>query len=475
MVPEIDHLAALDAGQGNNTRATIKAAIMGERLGSKGASAPTSRMVAPHSYRMCLSVAGQFGHCGVILDDATGGTPQRTLWFPSTDPTMPAERPADPEPLHTNLPRWARASEDAVEIQYGPEEIAQTVVAAHLARQRGEGDALDGHWMLTRLKVAAVLAILRHGMVVSELDWALSAVVMAKSDETRTKVIEHARQAARAKLRERAMSKAVGEQFISDHKLQRAKQAILRWLERDGQLARHDLRRKLKADLRDHFDPAIAELAAEGEIAEASVKNGVGYGLGGEGTRVPEVHPQKQQVNDRVPEVHGVPDATVTDLDSRRSHDSAPRKLTCSQWFTAYIAGLQSAGHTTTKSFAAIEAGMAQGYSKGNIRAAASAHPDVHTIDKKGGTATWSIQRGYRPPVYEGVPEWLDRWLDQQTGDTITPDDAKAAGEAAGHAWHNVRRAAGQSPRIESVPAHGDSRTERVWRIIQVADTEDAS
>lgn len=153
--------------------------------------------------------------------------------------------------------------------------------------------------------------------------------------------------------------------------------------------------------------------------------------------------------------------ATVTSLDSRRSHTP-----TCSEWFNGYIADLQAAGHTTTTSSAAIEAGMAIGFSKGNIRVAASGHPDVHTIDKTGGTATWSIQHGYRPPAYEGVPEWLDRWIDQQTTDTVTPEDAKLAGEAAGHAWHNVRRAAGLSPRIESVPAHGDSRKDRIWKII---------
>ena len=468
MVPEIDHLAALDAGQGNNTRATIKAAIMGERLGSKGASAPTSRMVAPHTYRMCLSVAGQFGHCGVILDDATGGTPQRTLWFPSTDPTMPVDRPADPAPLNTNLPRWARTSDEAVEIQYGPEEIAETVVAAHLARQRGEGDALDGHWMLTRLKVAAVLAILRHGMVVSELDWGLSAVVMAKSDETRSKVIEHAKQAARAKMRERAISRAFGEQFISDHKLERAKKAILRWLERDGQLARHDLRRKLKADLRDHFDPAVAELAAEGTIEETSVKNGVEYGLSGEGTRVPEVHPPNQQVSDRVPEVHGVQSATITDLETRRSHDAQSPKLSCPKWLAQHIADLQRAGHTTTTSLAVYSAGQAAGHSQASLSNAITANPVINEIGREGLRKTYDITgnaTGYTP-----LSAWVRSYVDTLIGngiEVIDKESFKKAAEAAGHNEDSAARSLRDGGLVQIEPDPGNDARKTVWRIVQ--------
>ena len=474
MVPEIDHLAALDAGQGNNTRATIKAAIMGERLGSKGASAPTSRMVAPHTYRMCLSVAGQFGHCGVILDDATGGTPQRTLWFPSTDPTMPADRPADPEPLNTNLPRWARASDEPVEIQYGPEEIAETVVAAHLARQRGEGDALDGHWMLTRLKVAAVLAILRHGMVVSELDWDLSAVVMAKSDETRTKVIEHAKQAARAKLRDRAMSRAAGEQFISDHKLQRAKQAILRWLERDGQLARHDLRRKLKADLRDHFDPAIAELAAEGEIAEASVKNGVGYGLSGQGTRVPEVHPTKQQVSDRVPEVHGVPDATVTELNSRRSQDEEGGKKPFRQILDDHIAERLAAGETTTTTFAMYALAEAAGVTNGVVLQAIEKRTDMIRISHDGSGYVYSIDGTGTP--WQSFPEWAKAYILDLPANTefVDKDAFNRAAEAAKYNTKTSSRTVLATGLVTSEPDPDDGRVTR-WRINQAAIDCEAS
>lgn len=474
MVPEIDHLAALDAGQGNNTRATLKAGIMGERLGSKGASEPTSRIVPPHTYRLCISVAGQFGHCGVLLDDATGGTPQRGLWFPSTDPKMPAERAADPDPLNTSLPSWARMSNDVVEIQYGPTEIPEQIIAAHLARQRGEGDALDGHWMLTRCKVAAVLAILHHRMVVSELDWALSEVVMAISDRTRTQVIEHAKQADRAKVRDRAMSRAAGEQFISDHKLERAKKAILRWLERDGQLARHDLRRKLKADLRDHFDPAVAELADTGQIVATRDGSQERYSLGSEGTRVPEVHPPNPQLSDRVLEVHGVPEATVTDLGSRRSDDSDSPRVPCRKWLDQHLEQLRAAGETTVTSFAIAEAGQATGYRESAIRQAISGHPSITAIDRKHKETTYSIVG--EGSDYKPATEWVHDYLDALPANTETVDvDAfKSAVNTTSYTWPAARMALLRCGRIESVPAHGNSRNERIWRIIPSAEGESA-
>lgn len=468
-VSEIDHLTALNAGQGNNTRAALKAALTGDRLGSKGASAATTRAVPADSYRLCLSISAQFGHTAVLLDDVTGGTPQRLLWAPVTDPDMPDEPGPTPDRvLDTAVPTWA-VSGAQVLIQYGPPEIREHINAGLLANGRGIGDALDAHRTLVRCKVAASLAILDHRMVVSALDWELSEHIMAKSDATRTAVLEYDRQAARAKVRDRAMSRAAGEQFVSDHKLERAKKAILRWLERDGQLARHDLRRKLKADLRDHFDPAIAELAAEGMIAETSVKNGVGYGLNGEGTRVPEVHPPNPQVSDRVPEVHGVPEATVTELDSRRSNDSERPKVSCRVWFEEHVSTALDAGTERLDPLAVITEGEARGYKEQNIRVAASAHPDVTAV-RDAGTTWWSLN-GEHPP---GASKVLTDYLNQLSANAteIDQDDYYAYAEANGIERTLARKTAVKSELIKSVPAHGASQSERRWLINSAASND---
>ncbi|OBJ97573.1 hypothetical protein [Mycolicibacterium conceptionense] len=471
---EIDILTGLDSRQGSTILGTLKAFAMGEQLGSTNASKANSRNVPAHSYRGCVSVGAQPGHTGVIFRDTSGGTPQRMLWALTIDPDMPAVKADDPSPLDTSLPTWATGTA-VVEIVYGHEEIAEQIVAAHLARQRGEGDALDGHWMLTRCKVAAVLALMQHRTVVSELDWQLSAAVMAMSDRTRDWILEQAKRAERAKVRERATARAAGEDFYDASRLETVKRSIIRMLERDGEQQGNVLRSRLgRKEKRELFDQAIGLLKDEGLVSETpGSQRGVRYRLSGQGDHAGQGAFSQVSNPDHVGQ--GDHPATVTELDSRRSHDSERPKLSCQKWLNQHVEGLRSTGLTTVESFAVIEAGQALGYTKGSIHQAVSAHPDMHTVDRKRGRAIWSITPGYKPPRYESAEAWLDAWLDKQAANAVTPDEAKIAGEAAGHNWDSVRRAAGRSARIESVPAHGDARTERIWQIVQLADTEDAS
>ncbi|MBP2455684.1 hypothetical protein [Mycolicibacterium lutetiense] len=471
-VSEIDHLTALASGRENNTLAAVKAGLTGDRLGSKGASSATTRSVPADSYRLCLSISAQYGHTAVILDDVSGGTPQRVVWGSVTDPTIP-DTPG-PEPDHvldTNLPDWALKDKPVI-LQYGTPDIAEYVAAGLLANQRGEVDAIDGHRTLTRLKVAAALAILDHRMVVSARDWELSEAIMAQSDATRATVLEYDRQAARAKARERAMSRAAGEQFISDHKLDRAKKSILRWLERDGQLARHDLRRKLKADLRDHFDPAIAELAAGSMIAVTSVKNGVEYGLSGEGTRVPEVHPTEPQVIDRVPEVHRVPSATVTELDSRRSGESDSVKLSAPELVAALVAERRAAGETTITSLAVHAAGKAAGHTKASITNAVTKNDDMVRVNREGGTVIYSID-GTGTPC-QSFSEWARDYIRTlpANNEFVNKDDFARAAEAAGHNAESASRTVLRTGLVISEPDPDNGRETR-WRIVQ--DSEETA
>ncbi|MGE2835461.1 hypothetical protein [Mycobacterium sp. SMC-4] len=475
-ISEIDTLAGIAARQGSILLAQLKAAVMGELIGQANASEATSRVVQPHTYRMCMSVGAQPGHTSVIFNDTTGGTPQRILWFPTVDPNMPSVAGADPEPLNTDLPAWTRLSTDIVEIQYGPEEIARTVIDAHLARQRGEAEALDGHALLSRLKVAAGLAILHHRSVVSEFDWQLSAKVMAVSDSTRDWIVTEAHKAARAKVRERAITRATGEEFYDATRLETVRRSILRMLERDTELTEGDLRRRLgRKEKRELFDQAISLLDSEGLVfSRQGDYNGRTFTYWSCVT-TPVTHGNSRSGYVTAPVTHD-PDATVTSIDSRRSRDEPRPKLSCLKWLSEYVEQLRAEGHTTVESFAVIEAGHAAGYTTSSIHQARTSHPDMHTISRKRGRAIWSIVPDQRPPRHESAAAWLDKWLDMQTAVTVSPEDAKHAGQAAGHPWQSVRRAAGLSDRIESVPAHGDSRTEKIWRIVDPPDqNEDAS
>lgn len=281
-VPEVDTLAGLASRQGSILLAQLKSMAMGEQLGQSNASEATTRIIAAHAYRCCLSVGAQPGHTGVLFDDTTGGTPQRFLWFRTIDPDMPADRADDPDPLDTRLPMWTPDTHGVVEIAYGPPEIAETIVAAHIARQRGDAEALDGHAMLTRCKVAAVLAILHHRSVVSELDWLLSGVVMAESTRTREWIRDETKRAERQKIRARALARARGEEFVDERRLDVVKRRIGRILT-EGPATHGDLNRRVgKREYRELLGAALADLETEGVISSEKLPRGMRY------ERIPE-------------------------------------------------------------------------------------------------------------------------------------------------------------------------------------------
>ncbi|TXI38583.1 MAG: hypothetical protein E6Q56_08645 [Mycobacterium sp.] len=372
MVPEVDTLAGLASRQGSILLAQLKSMAMGEQLGQSNAQKATSRVVDAHSYRCCLSVGAQPGHCGVIFADTTGGTPQRFLWFPTTDPDMPGEPVHDPQPLSTSIPTWRAAADGVIEIGYGPEEIARTVIDAHLARQRGEADALDGHATLTRLKVAALLAVMHQRSVVSDTDWELSAVVMAVSDRTRGWIVEHARQAERAKTRARALSRAEFDETIDRRRLDTVRRRILKVLS-EGRTARGDLRARLgKREYRELLEAATAELASEGAILRSEApQGGLQFELHPEFSPEPQFSPRISSSKGLNPEFSPELSATVTDLQSRRSSDSAsPRPTrTAAAFLAAYLAEHGDANGWCPVS-QIYAAGTAEGYTRDAIKAA---------------------------------------------------------------------------------------------------------
>ena len=457
-IPEIDTMTGLAQRQGNTVLATLKAAAMGERLGSKGASSATTRQVPPHSYRLCLSVGGQPGHTGVIFDDTTGGTPQRFLWFLTIDPDMPADAPDDPEPLSTVLPTWKADESGVVEITYGPEHIATTVVEAHLARQRGEADALDGHAMLTRLKVAATLAILHKRSVVSELDWELSGAVMAQSNRTRGWVLSESRKLTRQQLRERALARAHGEEVIDDRRLDVVKRRIARRLER-GPESRNVLRRGLgKKEYRDLFDAAIDSLLEEGAIAATEAeKGGTGYELCvSEGSPVTQEVTSPEQAKQGVtPEVTGDPEIMAAPVtgdppvtpENPSSGLVTPEvtgdpllTLTCAQWLRRHVLALMADEVDTVESRDLFAAGEAAGYNIDNLRRCVMNCDLIATVGRTGHGATYRLGAGSTSTVIS-CPEWLDGWL-REHGDWIKAADAFAAGDAAGYERLTIKSAA---------------------------------
>lgn len=235
---EIDAVAALVGRQGANLLPELKSAWMGEPLGQNNASKATSRHVDEHDYRLCLSVGAQYGHAGVIFSDTTGGSPQRFYWWPGTDPNMPRGTGDDPPPLDTTMPVWEFNHDGVAAIAYDPDTgIEDTIRDNDLARNRGEGDALDGHAILARCKLAALIAIMHQRQNVTVSDWELSGIAMQVSDQTRKTMLDYDRHAARAKVRDRAVARADGDDLYDTRRMDNMKKSVLRALERYGEQA----------------------------------------------------------------------------------------------------------------------------------------------------------------------------------------------------------------------------------------------
>ncbi|WP_203236518.1 helix-turn-helix transcriptional regulator [Nocardia panacis] len=322
--PEIDTVAALFSRSGSTLEGELRKLYSGEQIGFNNARKETRTVVAGHSYRACFVVGVQPLRAQALLGGADGGTPQRFLWMPVTDPDAPDTAPTEPAQWVVRMPRPNWKPGDLVI----PDEAREAIDTARLVRLRGrdgEPDALDGHALLTRVKVAAALMALDGRTEVSEEDWYLAGVVMAMSNHTRARVQAASREQVRRANHARALASAERDEVIGDRKFQRACDRILYWLDK-GSLPRSELHRKLKVDIRDNFGPAIAELMERGDVVELETDGKTVYARkqGHEGHDTEK--PMSSSDNKCVPEGHGggTRDTTAVAVQGHVSLHSVP-------------------------------------------------------------------------------------------------------------------------------------------------------
>ena len=239
---EVDAMAALGSRAGATLLPQIREMFNGATLGF-GYAAADKRLILPeHSYRAGVVVGVQPGRAGALLDDSDGGTPQRFLWVPGIDITVPrrpdeAPPPWKLQPLHWPPPLEPPSNGDDEDDRpkskgIGRREVLTVATVAQdairdAAHQRATGadDPLDGHALLVRLKVATSLAVLAGRKIVDAADWELANQIMAVSDATRAQV-QHQLAATRAAVSERlghaeGVRAAAASQSRADHDYRR--------------------------------------------------------------------------------------------------------------------------------------------------------------------------------------------------------------------------------------------------------------
>lgn len=279
-VPEIDTLAALGNRQGATLMPELRRAWSGEALGFSYAD-PDKRLPIPgHSYRLALVVGVQPARAGGLLDDADGGTPQRLLWLPATDPQAPDVAPDEPAGLLWQRPLWPVAEFGTSRVVLPVCQTARTAVdAARLARLRGQPSDLDGHALLAQLKTAAALALLDGHPEVTEEDWQLAGVVSVVSQRTRDHVVANLERTERERNRRRGEAEGDRAVMVAERVEDAAAQRVARWIVRKiataGGVAAHtDLRRNLAGRDGRYFTAAVDRLVDAGQIAIEDIDGG---------------------------------------------------------------------------------------------------------------------------------------------------------------------------------------------------------
>lgn len=255
-VPEIDTVKAHAEMSGSALLPTLRKIWSGEQLGAKYAAKERRRQVRAHGYRASVVAGIQPRRSGVLLDDVDGGTPQRWLWLPVTDPDAPRRTDRLKAPPYSGVPPrldwdvWLPSGEHrgekdepepvVVKTRYVVEVCREAIDAIIDARELNlisEDATMDSHSLLTRLKVAVLLAFLDERLEVTKADWELAISVMWISNATRADCQRALAEAEEEELSKRGrgrammnMAEAIAAPVLRDQRLERIQEIGLKVL-----------------------------------------------------------------------------------------------------------------------------------------------------------------------------------------------------------------------------------------------------
>lgn len=200
-IDEGEVLKKLAERSGQTTSETLRSAYSGEALGGQYVGQNRVYRVKAGTYRLALQLAIQPELAGFLLGDEAiaSGNAQRLLWFSLADPNAPDQAP--------DFPKLLRLSPPVL-----PEGLGQELGVAAPVRAEIDGDRLvvlrgqshdprESHRNLTRLKVAALFALVEGRWRVEVEDWQIAGELVDCSARVVDWVGERLQEAGAARTR----------------------------------------------------------------------------------------------------------------------------------------------------------------------------------------------------------------------------------------------------------------------------------
>ena len=204
MVNEVGTLEALADRKGHTLVGELLKAYMGQSIGFSNAQKATTTYIPAALLPAVPGHRGAARERRLLPDREKDGLPQRFLWLPIVDPLRPRLATTDDEqsvaPLRVTVPDFPTLIDGGEYLIGVPAECQGRDPA--LPPEGGASaptdvDPLDGHLMLTRLKVAFGLALLEGRRDIDEDDWRIAGQLIDVSRrvrrDTKATIDEHHR------------------------------------------------------------------------------------------------------------------------------------------------------------------------------------------------------------------------------------------------------------------------------------------
>ncbi|OFN38178.1 hypothetical protein HMPREF2562_09580 [Corynebacterium sp. HMSC077G07] len=178
---EISNAETLMKRDGATLRQNLLKLYSGSTVGN--ATKNSVDTVAGGTYSTGLIIGAQRGRVGALLDNPDDGLPHRFMWTELLDPNVPSQLPkVGPELDAVQFPKAGTA------IQACGKASGQVKQRSRLRLTKGYTGGLDSHLLLTRVRIAALLAVFRghaEDRGFTDDDWRRAGALVAYSKKVR--------------------------------------------------------------------------------------------------------------------------------------------------------------------------------------------------------------------------------------------------------------------------------------------------